>query len=282
MVSRPVSGDDRSRPEAHWPPVVLSSGKRELTLDPPWTNASGSLGFSTETASVIEPSRLGGFITNPISLGRRAPTGGPRFLPTASGFVLHTGLPNPGLRGVIRRHRRRWRTMACPVILHLISHSAHELAQMVEMVESIEDTDGVEVGVQADDPTTVAHLVGAAAAHELPVLARLPFGAGAQLAWAALDAGAAGISFAPPRATVPGPGGIFLRGRLYGPAVFPMALEMIKRIRNAGVEAPILAAGGVYRRDDLQAMFAAGASGVQLDSLLWTEPEAVLVQEPKN
>jgi dihydroorotate dehydrogenase (NAD+) catalytic subunit len=277
-----MSSDDLPRPVAHWRPVVLSSGKRELTLDPPWTNSSGSLGFSTETASLIELSRLGGFITNPISLGRRTPAGGPRFLPTEGGFVLHTGLPNPGLRGIIRRHQSRWRTMACPVILHLISQSTHETAEMVEMIESIEHIDGVEVGVQGDDPTTVAHLVAAAAAHELPVLARLPFGAGAQLAWAALEAGAAGISFAPPRAMILGPGGTFVRGRLYGPAVFPMALEMIRRIRGAGVEAPLVAAGGVYRRDDLQAMFAAGASGVQLDSLLWTEPEAVLIDEQED
>jgi dihydroorotate dehydrogenase len=276
MVSRHDTVGETPLPGTHYSPVTLSSGKRELTLDPPWTNASGSLGFSSEAASLIEISALGGFITNPISLRRRTPAGGPRFIPTAGGFVLHTGLPNPGLRGAIHRHLRRWQAMACPVIIHLISDSAHELAQMVEMVEPIDNIDAIEVGLQSDDPMTVARLVNAAAGHELPVMARIPFGVGAQLVRAVLDAGAAGISFAPPRAAVAAPGGSLLRGRLYGPAVFPMALEMIRRIRDAGIAAPILAAGGIYRRDELRAMFAAGADGVQLDSLLWTESEAVI------
>lgn len=278
-MSRPAPVSDRDGPGGHWPPVLLSGGKRELILDPPWTNASGSLGFSAETMSWIEPSALGGFITNPISLSRRTPAGGSRFLPTPGGFVLHTGLPNPGLRGVIRRHQRRWRLTGCPVILHLISGAPRELAQMGETVESIEDIDGVEVGVQAEDAMAAADLVRAAASHGLPVIARLPFEAATALAGAALDAGAAAISFAPPRAAIPGPGGTFVRGRLYGPAVLPMALELVKRIRQAGIEAPILAAGGIYRRKDLEAMFVAGASGVQLDSLLWTEPESVLGAE---
>jgi len=45
---------------------------------------------------------------------------------------------------------------------------------------------------------------------------------------------------------------------------------------NAGLSAPIMGSGGVYSRSDLCAMLDAGASGIQLDSVLWTEPEAVL------
>jgi dihydroorotate dehydrogenase len=265
--------------QTRWNPVVLSNGKRELMLDPPWTNASGTLGFSTESASLIEFPSLGGFITNPISRSKRDPAAGHRFFPTTGGFVLHTGLPNPGLSTLVRRHRRRWRAMATPVILHLISQDARELAQMAEMLESIEEIAGVEVGVQDEDPSAIARLIGAAATCEIPILARLPFEAGVHQIRAAIDAGATAISFAPPRAAVPVPGGTFTRGRLYGPVVFPMALERIKRIRDAGIADPILAAGGVYRRSDLEAMLAAGASGVQLDSVLWTEPEAVLAQE---
>lgn len=277
MVNRQTPRGERTPTVSPWKPVFLSNGKREFVLDPPWTNASGTLGFSTESASMIDLSRLGGFITNPVSLSRRDPACGPRFIPTSGGFVLHTGLPNPGLRSLVRRHRQRWRAMACPVILHLISDRADELVRMVESLESLEEVAGVEVGVQEEDPASVAVLVGAAASGEVPVLARLPFGVGPAAVWAALDAGAAGISFAPPRAAIPSSMGTSVRGRLYGPTVFPLALESILRIRAAGIDAPILAAGGVYRRDDLEAMLAAGASGLQLDSVLWTEPEAVLV-----
>ena len=279
MVNRQAPDEDGPRPSPPWRSVSFTSGKRDFVLDLPWTNASGTLGFSTEAAPLIDFASLGAFITNPISLHRRMPASGPRFVYSPGGFVLHTGLPNPGLPSVVRRNRERWRAMACPVILHLISDDARELVRMLEMLETVEEVAGVEVGVRDDDPTGAAHLIGAAASRELPVLARLPFGARAIDARAALDAGAAGISFAPPRAVIPGPGGMSITGRLYGPAVFPMALETIARIRADGVDAPVMAAGGVYRRRDLNAMLAAGASAVQLDSVLWTEPEAVLAEE---
>lgn len=274
-----VNGPPPNRDGPDWRPVSLTSGKRDLVLDPPWTNASGTLGFSTESVSLIDLSRLGALITNPVSLHRRQPSSGARFVPSPGGFVLHTGLPNPGLLSLVRRHRERWRTIACPVIIHLISDDPGEMARMVEILEGVEEVDGVEVGVRDEDPSGVARLVGAATSRELPVVARLPFAAGVTIVRAALDAGAAGLSFAPPRARIPGPGGIAVQGRLYGPAVFPMALEMIARIRSEGVDAPVLAAGGVYRRKDVEAMLAAGASGVQLDSVLWTEPESVLAGE---
>jgi dihydroorotate dehydrogenase len=271
-----------NRSDPVWEPLRLSNGKRELTFDPPWTNASGILGFSAEALALIDHSLLGGFVTNPVSLHRREPASGPRFVPTPGGFVLHTGLPNPGLRQCIRRHRQRWASMSRPVVVHLIADHPEELERMVETLESVDEVSGVEVGVQVDDPGRIAGLVGAAASGELPVLARLPSDARDAAASAAFEAGAVGISLAPPRAAIPGPSGISVRGRLYGPTVLPTALEALARLRAAGVEGPILVAGGIYLRRDLRAMFAAGASGVQLDSVLWTQPEAVLLSDQEG
>ena len=276
MVNQASMMPEGDRSGSRRKPFTLTNGKRDLVLDPPWANAGGTLGFSTEAESLIDLSRLGAFISNPISLHRRQPASGMRTVATAGGFLLHTGLPNPGLRTIIRRHRHRWTGLPCPLILHLISREANELARMAEMLESVEEVAGIELGLEEDDPAIVARLVGAAAARELPVLARLPFGAGPAPAQAALEAGAAGISFGPPRGAFPGPEGNSVRGRLYGPAVFPLALEAVATMANAGLSAPIMGSGGVYHRSDLQAMLDAGASGVQLDSVLWTEPEAVL------
>jgi dihydroorotate dehydrogenase (NAD+) catalytic subunit len=275
VVNRPTPEGEAYPSASPWKPVVLSNGKRELTLDRPWCNASGTLGFSAEAEFFIAGGQLGAFITNPISFSRRDPAGGPRFMAAAGGFVLHTGLPNPGLRSIIHRHLQRWRTMACPVVPHLIARDPSEIGRMADLLESIEAIAGVEIGLEDEDPSSIGRLVGEAAGGELPVLARLPFGAGAIQAWAALEAGAVGISFGPPRAALPTPGGPPFRGRLYGPAVFAMALERVKRIREAGFEAPVLASGGIYCREDLEAMLAAGASAVQLDSVLWTEPEVI-------
>lgn len=280
MVTHRPADIDAPRPISGWVPLTLSNGKRELSLRLPWMNAAATLGFSIAASPLIDPLPLGAFITHPISLSRREPAGGPRFVATPGGFVLHTGLPNPGLRACIGRYRRRWASLDCPVIVHLIADRAGILKRMIEMLEPIEEVAAVEIGLPDADPAGVADLIGGAASRELPVLARLPLNAQPDSMRAASDAGAVGISLAAPRAALPGPGGTTMRGRFYGPAVFPLALEALLRIRAAGLGAPILAAGGIYRRRDLQTMLDAGASAVQLDGVLWTRPEAVVSAEP--
>jgi dihydroorotate dehydrogenase (NAD+) catalytic subunit len=77
----------------------------------------------------------------------------------------------------------------------------------------------------------------------------------------------AAISLGPPRGAIPGPDAALVHGRLYGPALFPLALAAIKTIKEIGL--PVIGAGGVYRSQDVEIMLSAGASAVQLDSVLW-------------
>ena len=71
--------------------------KYELPFRSPFLNAAGSLGFAPDPHSPLDLSRLGAFITNPVSSQPRTPASGPRYLPFSGGFLLHTGHPNPGL-----------------------------------------------------------------------------------------------------------------------------------------------------------------------------------------
>jgi dihydroorotate dehydrogenase (NAD+) catalytic subunit len=66
-----------------------------------------------------------------------------------------------------------------------------------------------------------------------------------------------------------------VHGRLYGPAIFPLAVRAVERLVGL-LDCPLIASGGVYSRQDLATMLEMGASAVQLDGVLWTEPEAVL------
>jgi dihydroorotate dehydrogenase (NAD+) catalytic subunit len=66
-----------------------------------------------------------------------------------------------------------------------------------------------------------------------------------------------------------------VRGRLYGPAIFPHALQAVAQLKEQ-LQVPIFAAGGVYRREDAMALLRAGAAAVQLDGVMWTTPERVL------
>lgn len=59
-----------------------------------------------------------------------------------------------------------------------------------------------------------------------------------------------------------------MRGRLYGPAIFPLAFGCVQEIIAAGV--PVIAAGGMYEQVQVEALLEAGAIGVQLDAVLWS------------
>jgi dihydroorotate dehydrogenase (NAD+) catalytic subunit len=255
--------------------LTLTTGKRELVIDPPLMNAAGILGFSNEANSLVDVSRLGAFVTHPISLARRAPALGPRLIPFPGGFLLHTGWPNPGLTAVVRRHRRRWASLTRPVILHLLAVAPGEVARVVGRIESIEEIAGIELGLGEFEAALAADLVAAAVRSQLPVLAHLPMTTPLDIALAAQQAGAAGLVLGPARGALTGPAGTMVHGRLYGPAMFALALHATERLaRQVGI--PVISSGGVYSSPQTQALLEAGAAGVQFDSVLWTEPERVL------
>jgi dihydroorotate dehydrogenase (NAD+) catalytic subunit len=241
--------------------------KYGLTFEKPLINAAGSLGFAPDHRSGYDLERLGAFVTNPASPGRRTPAHGTRYLPFSGGFLMHTGYPNPGLKAVLRRYAPQWRRQSLPVWVHLLAQGVDEIAQMVRLLEEVEGVAGLEVGLAADVTPVAAQAFTRAACGELPVVVRLPLERASQLAGGVLDAGAAAISLGPPRGALPDSAKGMVSGRLYGPAIFPLALEMVRSLVRAGV--PVIGAGGIYQAEQVQAMLAAGAIAVQLDAVLW-------------
>jgi dihydroorotate dehydrogenase (NAD+) catalytic subunit len=238
-----------------------------LAFDPPVLNAAGILGFAPDRRSMADLPPLGGFFTSPVSLTKRTPAHGMRFLPFPGGFLLHSGYPNPGLSAVLRHHAEQWRRQDLPIWVHLLASSPDDLRQMVLRLEGIEGVVGVEVGIPPEADAAVACAFIRAAQGELPVMARLPLERAVELEGAVSAAGAAAVSLAPPRGALPLEGGGLLRGRLYGPALFPLALEAVRILSGRGL--PVVGAGGVYTQENIAAMQAAGAIAVQLDAVLW-------------
>ena len=237
--------------------------KFDLTISPPLMNAAGTLGF----APVVELAGLGAFITNPLSLGSRTPAQSRAAPAFPGGILIHSGYPNPGLKAVIRRYARRWSNLNMPVIVHLLAQNGDEMVRMVRMVEEIDAVSAVEIGLPPEAGVELAVELVQAGAGEKPAIARLPLGHSLGLAEAVIRAGAAAVSLGAPRGALPAADGRLLRGRLYGPAFFPQALAAVQALVGAGI--PVIGAGGIYRRSDIEAMLAAGAMAVQLDTVLW-------------
>ena len=241
--------------------------KYDLSLAKPLMNAAGTLGFTPDPRGPVALSRLGAFVTNPVSLGKRTPAHGIRYQPFPGGFLLHTGYPNPGLREVIRRCQERWARSPIPVIVHLLGEQVDELPGMVRQLEALEGVIGIELGLPKGVDGKIVRAFSEAALGELPVIVRLPFEKAVGTAAEAIQSGAAAVSLGAPRGAFPARAGNLIQGRLYGPALFPQALAVVKEINQSGL--PVIGAGGLYSQEDCDAMLSAGALAVQIDSLLW-------------
>jgi dihydroorotate dehydrogenase (NAD+) catalytic subunit len=197
----------------------------------------------------------------------RSPARLPRFLPYPGGVLLHTGHPNPGLRTVLQRYAVHWARASVPIIVHLLANQSDETTMMVEKLEICEGVIAIELGLPDEIGDQEAYELTSSAQGELAVLVRLPIHKALELVVPVLEAGAAAISIAPPRGTLPDLNGEFISGRLYGPNLFPQALEVVQRLCQQGRE--VIGAGGIYTRTQAQAMLDAGARAVQLDTVLW-------------
>ena len=247
--------------------------KFDLLLDPPLMNAAGSLGFAPDPHGPISLASLGAFITNPVSLGRRSPAHTPQQMDFPGGFLLHTGFPNPGLSEVIRRFRERWVRSPLPVIVHLLVQNPAEIAPAVRRLARLPGVAGIELGLPPDSDSAAAMVFAGALAEaaegELPAILRLPLESAAVLAPSLGTQELAAISLGPPRGALLDQEGRLVRGRLFGPALYPLALAAVHALAGAGAATPVIGAGGVYTPAQAQAMRSAGAMAVQLDSVLW-------------
>ena len=241
--------------------------KQHFEFRNPVMNAAGSLGFSPSANMPITGETLGAFITNPISYKSRKTANTAGLEPYPGGILLHNGHPNPGIKSVLKRHQGRWQRASLPVIVHLLGGPPEEMAHCVRLLEELENVMGVELGLPDDVSAAEAAEITAAAVGELPLMVRLPLTSAVALAPVVSEAGASAISLAPPRGALTSETGNLQYGRLYGPAVFPLALQTVGALAQLPLD--VVGAGGIYQPRQVQAMLAAGAIAVQLDTVLW-------------
>ncbi len=249
-------------------PYEFSRPKYELDISPPIMNAAGSLGFIPKKTSLVDITQFGAFITNPISLHSRTPARSRTRLSYPGGFLLHSGYPNPGLRSAIRRFAQRWERANLPIIVHLLVDSVDIVAQMISQLEDLEGVIGVEIGLPQKIDLGLANDLVQAAVGELPLIVRVPMGRVTEITQVLMGSSITAISMAPPAGTLLDHHGNLVRGRLYGPAIFPLTLRKLQEAVESGL--PIIAAGGVYEPSQVELLIESGAIGVQLDAVLWS------------
>jgi hypothetical protein len=145
---------------------------------------------------------------------------------------------------------------------------------MVRALESQENVMAVELGFAPLLANDIILLTLEMCLGEIPLIFSLPveqvLGLGPRL----IQGGAQAISISAPRGALPlapDPSPL-ITGRLYGPSLFPQTLETVYSAGKAGL--PIIGAGGVWTKENAEAMLASGALAVQVDAVLW-KPGAI-------
>jgi dihydroorotate dehydrogenase (NAD+) catalytic subunit len=241
--------------------------KRDLYFSKPIMNAAGSLGFAPDLRAGVNLESLGAFVTNPFSLHRRVPAAKPEIIEYPGGFLLHTGLPNPGFNAGLKRYAAKWSRSDLPIIVHLMADRPEETQKMVRTLETQENVMAVELGFAPLLANDIILLTLEMCSGELPLIFSLPVEQVFSLGPRLIQEGAQAISISMPRGALPTDHSSLTTGRLYGPSIFPRALETVYSAARLGL--PIIGAGGVWTKENADAMLAIGALAVQVDAALW-------------
>ncbi len=247
--------------------------KTGLTLSSPLIAGGGAFGFADEYASLVDFSKFGAFITNPITLKPRSPAREQGVIQFAGGVLIHTGLPNPGISNTIREYEKKWERHGCPVIIHLACDSVDDVEVCMEKMDRVEVIAGVEIGFRDDEETVNVEAMIKAATRigGKPVIVQAPRTRASLIARVAERSEAQSISISMPRGTMKHEGE-WVSGRLYGAALLPQTIHLVREIKTQ-TSLPIIGAGGVHSKEDVEMMLEAGASAVQVDSAVWVQPE---------
>jgi dihydroorotate dehydrogenase (NAD+) catalytic subunit len=241
-------------------------------------NASGCL--DALTAPDVARS-LDAFVTKTVTPEPREGNEPPRIAETDDGMLNSIGLQNPGIDRFLAEVLPRLRQLG-PLWVSVGGFSAGEYAATCAALEDV----AIELNLSCPNvdeaPESAAEIVAACrAATSLPLYAKLsPHQSDiAEAARAVEAAGADGLSLINtlrgltlddetlrPR-LASGTGGYS------GPAIKPVALAAVYACRRA-TSLPIIGMGGIWDGRDALELIAAGATGVALGTVLFTDPDA--------
>ncbi len=264
-------------------------------LKNPVMTASGTFGYGTEYASIIDVNLLGAVVVKAITLRPRDGNPQPRIAETPSGMLNAIGLQNVGLEAAIREKAPVWAKWSSPVIVNVAGFTIDEYVEVSSRlaeapgVAAIElniscpnvDAEGEQFGLHCESAAEVTRAVREAI--DLPLLVKLSPNVTdiVGIAEAVVEAGADALTLIN---TIPGmvidlktrrPLLANLTGGLSGPAIRPIAVRMVYQVAQA-VDVPIIGIGGITNAEDALQFIMAGARAVQIGTSTFFNPKTCL------
>ena len=272
--------------------VNLAVSLGGLTMKNPVTTASGTFAAGMEYSDFVDVSALGAVTTKGVSLNGWEGNASPRIAEVPSGMLNSIGLQNPGVAHLKSEELPWLREQGATTIVNVSGHSFDEYVQVIEALEDAPvdayevniscpnvDAGGMTIGTHVESVEKVVGMCREATARPLIVKLTPNVTDIAEIARAAEFAGADAISMIN---TLTGMR-IDIRtrrpiirnntGGLSGPAVLPVALRMVWQASQK-VKIPIVGLGGISTWQDAVEMLLAGATALQIGTVLFTDPYA--------
>src|SRR6516162_3663830 len=272
----------------------LSVTLGRLRLANPILVASGTFGYARELAGIVDFGKLGGIIPKTVTRLPRQGNPPPRTVETASGMLNAIGLDNDGIDHFIAHHVPYLRQLPTAIIANIAGKNEQEFIDMAEQIGRVEGLSALELNLScpnvaggvdfATDPTVTKRVVKEVrSVCPLPIIAKLTPNVTdiVPIAQAAAEAGADAVSLVNTfvgmavdwRRRRPILGNI--TGGLSGPAIKPLALRLVWRVARS-LTVPVIGIGGIATLDDVMEFLVAGASAVQLGTVNFYDPTAVM------
>lgn len=268
-----------------------------LDLKNPIIPASGCFGFGQEYADYYDLNQLGSIMIKATTRYPRYGNATPRVAETPAGMLNAIGLQNPGVDAVLSE-KLPWLEQYfpdLPIIANVAGFSNEEYAYVSGKISQAPNVKAIELNISCPNvdhgnnglligqvPELAYQAVKAAIeASSVPIYVKLTPSVAdiTLLAKAAEDAGASGLTMINTlvgmRFNLKNRQPILANGTggMSGPAVFPVALKLIRQVAQM-TDLPIIGMGGVDTADKALEMMIAGASAIGVGTANFTDPFA--------
>ena len=270
-----------------------------VELSSPLMTASGTCGYADELADFVDLTALGAFVTKSITHQPRAGNEYPRVVETRAGMLNAIGLANVGVDAFIAEKVPLLEKLGLPVLVNVAGSRVEDYVAVAERLEQVEVVRGVELNISCPnvkeggiqfgrDPGQASRITAALRkvcrknilivklspnVTDIAAIARSVVQAGADALSLINTFTAMAIDTETCRPVLAnGTGG------LSGPAIRPIAVQMVHRVyaevaREANV--PIIGMGGIQFAHDAIEFLLAGATAVAVGTALFVDPSCL-------
>lgn len=276
--------------------VDLATALAGVSLPNPVMTASGCAASGRELDQFFDVSELGAVVTRSITLDPRAGHPAPRMVETPSGMLGAVGLQGAGVDGFLATDLSWLAQRRARAVVSIAGSTLGEYGELARRVGNSPGLTAVEVNLDGASPgirdrmfswdpfqaARVASVVRRDVPRGIPVFVKLSPDVTSivDVADAVVEAGADGLVLVntplgvavDPVTLRPALAGV--TGGLSGPAIRPLALRCVWQVHQAMPEVPIIGVGGVRTGFDALEFLLAGASAVQVGTVVFHDPSA--------